>query len=394
MYKPTEGIQKVFQQLQVAETWWALRSQPPPMNDLETRQVGLAEFESKYRIIYEFLLAIAPISPQFYEYWMCRIQIHDYEGTDLPDFFYVVNRCIDFISIVPPSKNGTRSGHATSQSRGQNEQTKKKRCPCESDPDDGLHKFGGCYYVNPSIRPSGWKPRKEAEERFQRACRNIRFKHAYNKAIKEHQQKNDATKEKKHIVLSPFISKDQINAMLDPKPEMANSVQTKESKKARKNDVWCYSTGAAVHVCNNRDLLSDYRPSAASVRIGDTETDVLGFGSAVVRPTESLDGTPLRLINVAYAPGFHLNLISASLGQNAGIYHSGLDGVLEGADRTAICRLNRKSGIYLVKWDQSTSDGAPPGLHQGKRRFITMSVLCGSTRSPSCASAGKTNGQG
>lgn len=77
------------------------------------------------------------------------------------------------------------------------------------------------------------------------------------------------------------------------------------------NDVWCYDTGASIHVTNNRALLSNYRPVVSSVMVGNTETTILGYGELRITPTKSLDGTTFPLKEVAYCPGFHINLISA-----------------------------------------------------------------------------------
>ncbi|KAJ5542768.1 hypothetical protein N7535_005192 [Penicillium sp. DV-2018c] len=88
----------------------------------------------------------------------------------------------------------------------------------------------------------------------------------------------------------------------------------------------------------------------------------IGFGTLEVMPTDSIDGTSLPLENVAYAPGFYLNLISADRAEDAGIF-------LDGGPRTCtfvesggtqICRLNRNQAFtYLMQWDQNTTDGIP-----------------------------------
>ena len=73
---------------------------------------------------------------------------------------------------------------------------------------------------------------------------------------------------------------------------------------AKKNDTWCYDTGASIHVTNNRDLLSNYRPVVSSVMVGNTKTTILGYGELKVTPTRSLDRTCFPLKHVAYCPGF------------------------------------------------------------------------------------------
>ena len=130
---------------------------------------------------------------------------------------------------------------------------------------------------------------------------------------------------------------------------MALSAQAKSPAKSLANDVWCYDTGATLHICNNRTLLSNYRPAVSSVLIGNTETTILGFGTVNLMPTDSLDGTTFPLLKVAYTPGFHVNLLSADRATNASIFLRGKDSLLKEADSTPIYRLNRKSGIYLIR---------------------------------------------
>jgi hypothetical protein len=97
--------------------------------------------------------------------------------------------------------------------------------------------------------------------------------------------------------------------------------------------------------------------------VGNTETTILGYGELTVTPTKSLDRTTFPLKNVVYCLGFYINLISAERAANAGIYHNGRNCTLEEENGTLICQLNTKSGIYLIKWDESTLTGHPTANH-------------------------------
>jgi hypothetical protein len=83
--------------------------------------------------------------------------------------------------------------------------------------------------------------------------------------------------------------------------------------------------------------------------VGNTETTILGFGELKVTLTESLDGTTFPLKQVAYCPRFYVNLLSAERAANTGIYFNRRDCLLEEKDGTPICRLNAKTGIYLIR---------------------------------------------
>ena len=83
--------------------------------------------------------------------------------------------------------------------------------------------------------------------------------------------------------------------------------------------------------------------------VGNTETTILSFGTVNLILIDSLDGTSFLLLEVAYAPGFYINLLSADRAANAGIFLRGKDNLLKEVDSTPICRLNRRSSVYLIR---------------------------------------------
>jgi hypothetical protein len=85
------------------------------------------------------------------------------------------------------------------------------------------------------------------------------------------------------------------------------------------------------------------------VIVRNTKTTIQGFGDLKVALTKSLNGTTFPLKQVAYCPGFYINLVSAERAANAGIYINSRKNLLEEKDGTPTCQLNTKSGIYLIK---------------------------------------------
>ena len=296
---------------------------------------------------------------------MNRIHKNQDLKTKQPNFSVILNRYAEAIRVAPP-RHASRLAHSTFQGRDPSGETsgRQNRCPCADEPNQGNHPFSECAYVNPAVRPTGWKGQKEAKDRFKKAANNPRFNAAYQRALDQfqpHRQKPEPKAEpaqpapaktsdktpKSRNGFAIFIPKTAISELLRPTTDIAlNAAQTKAPTR---NDVWCYDTGATLHICNNRALLSNYRPAVSSVQVGNTETTILGFGTATIRPTESLDGTSFPLLEVAYAPGFHLNLLSADRAASAGIFLRGKDDILEESDGTPIYRLNRKSSVYLIR---------------------------------------------
>jgi hypothetical protein len=83
--------------------------------------------------------------------------------------------------------------------------------------------------------------------------------------------------------------------------------------------------------------------------VSNTETTILSYGELKVTLTKSLNRTTFPLKHVAYYLGFYINLISAERAASARIYLNSRECMLEEKNRTPICRLNAKSGIYLIK---------------------------------------------
>ncbi|KAJ5562890.1 hypothetical protein N7535_002664 [Penicillium sp. DV-2018c] len=157
-----------------------------------------------------------------------------------------------------------------------------------------------------------------------------------------------------NTAFSTFIPKSAVSQITDL---AFNAV--KQTSQPSFDDVWRFDTGATVHICNDKSFLSSYQPAVSSVKVGNTEATILGFGTLSVKPTDSIDGTSFSLKNVAFAPGFHLNLVSADRAADAGIFLDGRTCTLIESGGTQICRLNRKAGIYLLRWDTKTPDGMP-----------------------------------
>jgi hypothetical protein len=85
------------------------------------------------------------------------------------------------------------------------------------------------------------------------------------------------------------------------------------------------------------------------VIVRNTETTILGYGELEIILTKSLNGTTFPLKQVTYYPRFYINLVLAERVANTRIYINRRNYLLEEEDGTPICRLNPKSGIYLIK---------------------------------------------
>ena len=92
---------------------------------------------------------------------------------------------------------------------------------------------------------------------------------------------------------------------------------------------------------------------------------------------DSLDSILFLLLEVAYTLGFYINLLSTNRAANAGIFLRSKDSLLKEADSTPIYCLNRKSSVYLIRWDTTTLDSIPTptsGLHSANQVSSILSL--------------------
>lgn len=176
--------------------------------NLYTEALGLEipEVQNPIRPLFDFLESISSASPTFSALWQDKLLEKSENNDVIPPFYEMTKRFRDYTRLNqsnqprnPRSKIAAAtlqglSDSSPTDSTNQNSQigqnsrsptSRKRLCPCLSDPDRGDHLFNRCPYINDSIRPSGWSPDPEALNRFESACLNPRFKTAYDSAIKK-----------------------------------------------------------------------------------------------------------------------------------------------------------------------------------------------------------------
>ena len=352
---------------QILRDWDEIKRQAPPSKSSQLTtwgqrwiicksqgsQANISHFQDPLASVYDFLEAIQPSDQGFYTFWCNTIL----QGLQQPTLTELVNLFVEqYRPIAPSTHNRRQIAHQTYQGKNPDDEPEetptkpgrkgKGTCPCKGPPSNGYHDFDQCSYINPLVRPKDWKPSRKAQQAFKQRCEySLGFKKAYQHAIKKHQKSDEP--ESDEIVESdesPESTKRDAFSVYIPREQTNDIFRSNDSKamstiwvSAKKNDIWCYDTGASIHVTNNRDLLSNYRPVVSSVMVGNTETTILGYGELTVTPTKSLDGSTFPLKHIAYCPGFHINLISAERAASAGIYYNGKNSTLEEGDGTLIC---------------------------------------------------------
>src|ERR1700712_1880732 len=109
-------------------------------------------------------------------------------------------------------------------------------------------------------------------------------------------------------------------------------LRTEHTQPFDTSDMWAYDSCANVHVVNHHLKASfepEYTVLGASIRAGSTVFQVVAYGTC----TLDIGPVILTLRDVAYAPGFHTNIISHCLLEKSGIWWHGYENALYRRDK-------------------------------------------------------------
>ncbi|KAJ4168379.1 hypothetical protein NW754_002251 [Fusarium falciforme] len=120
-----------------------------------------------------------------------------------------------------------------------------------------------------------------------------------------------------------------------------------------------YDGGATTHIVNDKNLLTDIREAVETdyVMIGEGSLKVEARGTR--RMENVLDGEDGRntralvLLDVAYVPRFHTNIVSAKRLARKGLWHCGFDNTLRMGtyeDNDVLCRLTDQYDLDVVEY--------------------------------------------
>ncbi|KAJ5343424.1 uncharacterized protein N7506_003248 [Penicillium brevicompactum] len=331
--------------LDVRDEWLRLRIASPKGTNLDTwltkwialyeecKSAGVKQMESDYECVYDFLLAVKPHSPAFFAIW--------YEKTigerKAVKFHELVT---NFRSYVAAEKQGRDTNPKISFAtlHGQQEQKQHQaaqpakssptrdsfECPCERKP--RFHNIRTCWYMREDIRPDGWIPNPEIEERVKTKMKDskvrVEIERRLQQAKEQEEKKSFLSVQMEAPEYSFFTSQlggpvsawpTKEDSMANTKNNIATTTQDKTSYALQKS--WVLDSGASCHVCNDRSRFTSFKPITDSIRTGDSQTDVSGIGEVRIRGKRPCTGETvvIKLSNVLYSPNFLTNLVSLKL---------------------------------------------------------------------------------
>jgi hypothetical protein len=167
-----------------------------------------------------------------------------------------------------------------------------------------------CYYLDLTLAPSWWTPQDQIKATV---IRNVQGNRNLDQAIR--QTFKDAKKQ------LPDWYPEQGDQPAVDKPEAQAAFATGRAAFAIQAMATGHDIGdqqlfrldscADTHVCSDLDRFYDFRPSYdEQVKVGDTTTAILGIGKVLIAIQSQSGLDWIELHDVAYCPGFHINLVS------------------------------------------------------------------------------------
>lgn len=224
-----------------------------------------------------------------------------------------------------------RNSDSTNKNQG-SERPKRgpEDCPCGE-----KHRFDKCPYLIESLRPNGWKPNKDIEQRFEWIRENKpTLRQAMESAIKRANQNKETARTVMSIIRSDSAAF-----------SLSNTYELRDS--------WIVDSGADIHICNNRTRFLTYEPVEDEyARFGATDVQILGYGKVELTAI-GMNGKPhiLELSRVAYLPDCHTNLLSTFQMIQHGFYLNQRKHVIEDRNGIPICRTEMRCNLEVVEYN-------------------------------------------
>ena len=118
-------------------------------------------------------------------------------------------------------------------------------------------------------------------------------------------------------------------------------------------DSWIADTGSDTHICNDLGCFQklEHCTDGSTLKFGDRETAILGFGSVIVYGNQRGRQITLTLTNVAYIPSLHTNIVSMQIAAKFSIYYNDRLHCLEDKQERLICNLHSLLSQSIIEYN-------------------------------------------
>jgi hypothetical protein len=235
------------------------------------------------------------------------------------------------------------------------------------------HWYKDCYYINPAIRPTGWKPRSDIEAKIEEAKKNPRIAEQFRKAAESQNHSGVRTEIRSGTTPQPTTTT-ATPITFDTQPysnhqfhNMACSYQafpTNHVSDPPYINRWIMDPGSNIHVINNsnswRWTHTRYGTANETLCAGAQSVYISEWGTVLV-PIKTPTGIrDIKLTDVALVEGFFANILSLSRCRDMKIhFDSGRNLLYQATSNNVISLLEYRSGHWLIDAD----DGKRPNTN-------------------------------
>ncbi|OXV09936.1 hypothetical protein Egran_02301 [Elaphomyces granulatus] len=333
----------------------------------ECRRINLPDVEGD-RAVRDFIFSAKSLAPGWSEYW-ANYRRSDPNNT--PDIYGIIQKFREYRRDRPEDETRPIPQPAFATFKGNKGDTDLKECVC------GIqHRYKDCWYLNTELRPSWWTPKKEKMEQITSILNSSPGLRVAVERAKNYVQKTrtsegpnrpesttpkstgarDRTKNNKGDHHNEQKTTFAIDGMVGFGLEEGND----EGEYPLKNS-FLLDSAAPIHVCNNYSRFKNFIPTTStdSLRTGNSFARIEGYGTVEVNAIPATPGDnfcTLELINVAYVPTFHTNLVSFDRAWGRGIRWDTEQMTLN-TGNNPLCKVLRKLRQWVLEYNPlSTHD--------------------------------------
>ena len=304
--------------------------------------LGLHEAEDS---LTRFLDAIAFMSPSFHDLWAVRLAYKETE-VELPELISWYKLHWSITHGNTGSTQGGNSRVAFSPRQGHQEAKPvndqlpilDRSCPCSV---KSTHKPWECWSAYESDNPAGRKIKPSQKQRREKA---LKADPAWNNVV----EKKRLELEEKTLRQANAASSNEDSGLLSTDPM---STETQYDGPKRFKNRWVISTGAQVHVCNDRKLFITFEETQSNDKHGDAETVIIGVGTVVIYGVSPISGDSIKmqLFNTKYSPNRPTNTISYGLMAKKGAVMNFGNDCIETTDGTPCFKMYQDANLTWLK---------------------------------------------
>ena len=320
----TESIPKWIQNWEIAYT--------------KCKEINASEVDGS-KPLFDFISAIQEQLPGFHTAWYFRI-LREGDSLKIQD---LIQELKDYLrDLKPAPRRGRHTGFASFQDQGSNPQSPQKPlfkpCVCGEN-----HWYSQCYYLNHTIRQSGWRPSPEIEKAIQDKMRsNPRIKANVDKFKKKLQ--NQANSNTQSNIEPPALT----TALF------ASTAFTASKLEWNLYNSFILDSGATTHICHTRNRFHNFKPTSEQLITAGTPLEIQGYGDVTI--TVQRENGPIQVVlrDTAYIPQCTINMVSCYKVFRAGVIWDHQNNRLTQKNYTW-CTLTQINHLYVVEHNPTTS---------------------------------------